>query len=45
MNRLVTMLRQRSITAEVIGAIAITIADVTMVTEATMTGTMVDADS
>jgi hypothetical protein len=44
MNRLVTMLRQRSITAEVIGAIVITIAEV-MITEATMTGTMVDADS
>jgi hypothetical protein len=44
MNRLVTMLRQPSITAEVIGAIVITIAEV-MITEATMTGTMVDADS
>jgi hypothetical protein len=44
MNRRVTTLRQRSITAEVIGAIAMTIADV-MITEATMTGTMVDADS
>jgi hypothetical protein len=39
------MLRQRSITAEVIGAIVITIADVTIIIEATMTGTMVDADS
>jgi hypothetical protein len=48
MNHLVTMHRQRSTTAEAIGAIAATIVDAATIIEAariTTTGTMVDADS
>ena len=45
MNRLVTMLPQRSTTAEAIGANVTTIADTVTIEATRTTMTMVDADS